>query len=292
MKKLYAMLLMMGLATQVAAFTPESGFYSEAAAPGTGFTVEVQDNFVFVAGYFYSPQGAPTWFTTQGVLTKTATGTFTLTASMDTFINGQCIGANCPYRAPNAGANAGSMNLTFLSNGSIAVSYGSAGNQRSATLTRFNYATGASVIEQFLGEWDVLVDRGGTSGQQQYFYVAEKLLFNDKFSISGRGTVITGCVPTIEGATTCSSFIASGVGSSGANGSQDITISVGASASAIDRIYTFNVAPGRALNQYTGKSFHCTVGQTETQCLTNSSRPAVAYRSASATYARNGNGPD
>ena len=83
------------------AFTPESGFWWNLAESGRGFSIEIQDNFLFFAGYLYTSTGAPIWYTAQGVMQGNATFVGQLTSAS----GGQCI--TCTYRAPQIQLGAG-----------------------------------------------------------------------------------------------------------------------------------------------------------------------------------------
>ena len=54
------MLFAVMLARPAQAFTPENGFYWNAAEPGRGYTIEIQDNFLFIIIYIYNPDGSAT----------------------------------------------------------------------------------------------------------------------------------------------------------------------------------------------------------------------------------------
>jgi hypothetical protein len=83
------------------AFTPENGTWWNPNEPGRGFMLEIQDNFLFFAGYAYAQNGAPLWLTAQG----TMSGNARFVGTLSTFSNGQCIG--CAYRPPNTQIGAG-----------------------------------------------------------------------------------------------------------------------------------------------------------------------------------------
>lgn len=73
---------------------PEDGWYWDPDQPGTGFSVEIQRNSVFLAGYLYNDEGGPVWYTAQGNLSNSA-----IEVELLEFENGQPIGAS--HRLPN-----------------------------------------------------------------------------------------------------------------------------------------------------------------------------------------------
>ena len=105
------LLLLSAFARPVSAFTPESGFYWNAAEAGRGFTIEIQDNFLFMIGYVYRQDGSSTFITTQGLMQ----GNAAYQGVLDTFSNGQCTG--CPYNGfPNIQpGSAGPVSIVFTS---------------------------------------------------------------------------------------------------------------------------------------------------------------------------------
>jgi hypothetical protein len=48
-------------ATQPAG-TPQTGFWYAPTEPGSGYSIEIQGNLLFLAGYMYDPQGNPIWY--------------------------------------------------------------------------------------------------------------------------------------------------------------------------------------------------------------------------------------
>lgn len=51
------LITMMLLSLNAKSFTPESGFWISPGVPGTGYSIEIQDNFMFVALYVYDEFG-------------------------------------------------------------------------------------------------------------------------------------------------------------------------------------------------------------------------------------------
>ena len=76
------------------AMLPDSGWYYNAAEPGRGFNIEIQDDTLFMAGFLYDTQGKPIWVVSSGPMAGDAvySGAAFQTA------NGQPLGG--VYRAP------------------------------------------------------------------------------------------------------------------------------------------------------------------------------------------------
>lgn len=99
MNRLLSSLLLtaaLALATPPAgAFTPESGWWWNPDEQGTGFNIELQDTFMFVAYYGYDGTGHPTWYLAGGNLS----GNALFEAPLYHNRNGNCLG--CPYTPPD-----------------------------------------------------------------------------------------------------------------------------------------------------------------------------------------------
>jgi hypothetical protein len=145
--------LLLTLALPARAFTPESGFWWNPAEPGSGLSIEIQDNYLFLAAYVYDAQGRATWYTAQGVMQ----GNARFNGTLDAFGSGQCIG--CPWRAPNyLGAAAGPVSINFRTETAGELSWGG----RTVPIQRFDFyltrSAGDLNTELMLGEWAVLID--------------------------------------------------------------------------------------------------------------------------------------
>ena len=88
------------------AATPQSGFYFNPNESGRGFTIEIQANALFIAGYLYDAAGDPIWFVSGGLMSSdnTYSGAAYRTA------NGQPLGGS--YRAPTS-VPFGNATITF-----------------------------------------------------------------------------------------------------------------------------------------------------------------------------------
>ena len=77
-----------------AGFTPESGFWWNPDEPGSGYTIEIQDNYLFIITYVYDSVGNPTWYSAGA----TMGGNALFDSELDYTFNGTCI--DCNYTQP------------------------------------------------------------------------------------------------------------------------------------------------------------------------------------------------
>ena len=68
MKKTVTLCLLLLCSLPAWSFTPESGLYWNSDEPGSGYNIEIQDNFLFGVFYVYDDLGLPYWYTTSGFL--------------------------------------------------------------------------------------------------------------------------------------------------------------------------------------------------------------------------------
>ncbi len=171
------------------AFTPENGFWWNAAEAGRGFTIEIQDNFLFMIGYVYRQDGSSTFVTTQGLMQ----GNAAFQGVLDTFSNGQCIG--CAYTGfPNIQPGAsGPVSIIFTSETTATMTW----NGGVTPLTRFNFylnrpgSQSDPQIELMLGEWQNVLDYAEVL-TDQYPFFGDVLVF-DALDETDLPELFTGC---------------------------------------------------------------------------------------------------
>ncbi len=153
------------------AFTPENGTWWNPAEPGTGYLIEIQDNFLFLAGYMYKPDGQPMWYTSQG----TMNGNARFVGELSSFTNGQCLG--CPWRQPTVALGAGGpVEIIFDTETDARITLGG----RQVPIKRFDYALTRTPTdvknELMLGEWQLTIDFS-TSPNIGYPFYGDVLVF-------------------------------------------------------------------------------------------------------------------
>ncbi len=92
----------------VPSFVPENGWWWNAAEDGRGYFIEFVNNYAFIAGYMYEPNGDPVWYLTQGKMTTPQS----FQSIWQQIANGQTMTG--PYKAASIGnANVGSVSISF-----------------------------------------------------------------------------------------------------------------------------------------------------------------------------------
>ena len=293
------------------AFVPESGFYQQftpdngSSGGGTGIAIEIQNQYMFAAGYVYTATGVPTFVTMQGLLLLQSDGSWNLSTSpsdpgngLAAYSGGQCIGttANCPYHAP-AATKIGDFNIQFIGENIATLTWGTTANQANTILRRFHFYTGPSEATSLLGQWDVVISRGVSADVLDY--EGDKLvLYSASTPDSSGNSMLLGCVPSNAGTPTCTGrSIATNVtpctglfcfGSS----HYDAIVSNGSGATPIVRVYSFdsNVFAGEFTQSFHGTVHLCPSGAASVSACNISMAHFIAYRSGSAQYAQSGVG--
>lgn len=283
----------------VSAFTPESGFYWNPAEPGSGLTIEIQDNYVFMIGYVYDTQGRATWLTAQGLMPTVSPGTNSrFNSVLDSFSGGQCIG--CAYTAPIANLGSGGpVSLNWTTEIDATLTWGG----RSIPLQRFDYylsRTGGITprTELMLGEWQAVLDlytNPADSDYQAYPYFGEVLVFT-AIDTTPNPDQATGCRPTtsLDGLCTNAAITAhdasaafSPITDTNSPFERTHVIVVTDAAGNPDVFLAYYVTVGTS--QFDGVVEVCNAGQ----CGQSNARlyPVRGFRSASRSFVQSGVGP-
>jgi hypothetical protein len=90
-----------------AAITPQAGWWWNPTEGGRGFTLEVQNGTMFMAGYLYDPSGRATWYAAG----PSAMNESTFSASLTTYLGGQTLTGS--YRPTTGTMNNGNISMTF-----------------------------------------------------------------------------------------------------------------------------------------------------------------------------------
>lgn len=301
--------------TAILAFTPESGFYnlftSDAqGGEGTGLAVDIQNDYMFAAGFVYRPDGAPTFVTIEGQLEHRSNGSWGLRDDHGLYrtSGGQCIGSleRCPYRKTTV-ESIGGFSIEFSAENEGTIEWGAAGNRAFATLRR----TCAGTIcydapSSLLGEWDVILDRAMPADQLRFG--GDKLAITD-VSPSGDARRISGCVAQSESAAPdCSKRVGAQLIEGAARRCFDTACFGGyryrlfihaancTKKCKIVRVYTFseNGDGGAFSGSIRGKVSLCPQGADSADACAASKNlsflPFVAYRSGSVNFVRTGEG--
>src|SRR5579862_169627 len=88
-------------------FLPYTGWWWNPNESGSGYSVEVQGNNLFVVGFMYDDSGRPVWYYSAGPMTDATT----YHGDVLQFANGQTIGG--PYQAPATPSNIATLDIRF-----------------------------------------------------------------------------------------------------------------------------------------------------------------------------------
>jgi hypothetical protein len=181
------------MTAQANAFTPESGFWWNPNEPGSGYSIEIQDNYLFIALYVYDEFGNPIWYTAG----TTLEGNALFDSSLNYTYNGTCI--DCSYTAPiTIVGERGPITIVFDTETKATIQFQGA----IKNIERFNFLLGDEA-DRMVGEWQTIIDLSSTG--VDFPFNGDVLLF-ESTSISGSNKFADGCRPdnTIDGF--CSSF--------------------------------------------------------------------------------------
>jgi hypothetical protein len=184
------------------AFTPESGFWWNPAEPGTGYNIEIQDNYLGVTAYVFRPEGPSQWFISAGPMVGNngQTSNSFYSGTLDGFSGGQCIGcAYTGYPAVQAGAG-GPISINFLTEMKATLTLGG----RTIPIERQNFRLG-DATDRMLGEWQLTLDFSeyGTDYYDFYPFVGD-LFRVEGVDRSGTLAYFFGCRPA-SSTSTCGS---------------------------------------------------------------------------------------
>jgi hypothetical protein len=124
-----------------AAAVPESGFWWNPAAPGSGFVIEIQGSQIFMAGFLYGITGNPTWVAALGPMSSTQ-----YSGPLITYSGGQTLtgGFQQAVLAPTVG----SITINFISDTTADVSWAGASGSANISIQRFDIVPGGSSTPQ------------------------------------------------------------------------------------------------------------------------------------------------
>lgn len=302
------------------AFTPENGFYGTGG--GTAIAVEIQNDFLFAAGFVFNPDGTPTFVTIQGpmkleFINSGPIGHFAWRLNDPTALyagqGGQCIGSSsqCPYKKPTI-QSIGGVDIQFTSENEGTMTWGAPGHLASVTLQRFQFM-GANAADTMIGIWDVVLDRpaaeaNGTTGG--YPLPAELLTITSATSTAVNNFPYAGCVAynrtdlnkscltvggvrqLVSGQTiACTSANASSQCEGYSSGNKHVILVYTETDYKVRRVYTFYDHGLKFTGRITGKVALCPEGQADyLSCKTTQNVKFEAFRTASGNFAQTGIG--
>lgn len=107
------------------AFEAAAGWWWNADESGTGFSVEIQGQYLFVVGFMYEQGGRPVWYFTAGPMNDDAT----YHGDLLQLANGQTMGG--PYKAP-ASTKIGTVDIAFTADDQATITFTSTASSRAA----------------------------------------------------------------------------------------------------------------------------------------------------------------
>jgi len=159
------------------ALTPESGWWWNEAESGRGFSIELQNNTIFMSGFLYDISGAPLWFVASGPYSQSANR---FEGDMLSLRGGQCI--TCSYRAATIQPSLGRIQLHFDSPSSASMTW-PGGN---LAIKRQIFGV-ASDIEKLFGTFAF-----STAGNSNRVHFGNWLTFSQTINDANLGKVAVG----------------------------------------------------------------------------------------------------
>ncbi len=262
------------LTAQSQAFTPESGIWWNPNESGSGYAIEIQDNFLFVALYVYDAAGNPIWYTAG----TTLQGDALFDSDLNYNYNGTCI--DCAYTEPLIIiGQRGPITINFITETTATIQFEGAVKN----IERFNFILGDET-DKMVGEWQAVLDFFDTGATQPF--IGDVMLFKNTFIADGI-KFVEGCRPenTIDGF--CTNF---------ALNNHNITAHFDY---ATDRLYV-TVEDGQTNGTYLLFDYVLSVGLDhfigdvevhEEGVYTNIFYPVRGFRTASRSFVEEGVGP-
>jgi hypothetical protein len=203
MARLLSALLLAGLfivAAPARAFTPESGWWWNPDQPGIGFSIEIQDDFVFMVAFAYNQGGGATWYAAQGQMADRAF----FSAPLYRRDNGTCLG--CPFVPPsNTYAVGENIAIEFDTETTGVMTWAG----RTIPVERQDYYLSRTPgidpkTELWLGEWQVVLDWQALGGEFDEFPFVGDVIVYDLLDRDGDTDLLLGCRPENSEVGACS----------------------------------------------------------------------------------------
>lgn len=178
------------------AITPESGFWYNVSEPGTGISIEITDNFLFLAAYGFDSGGFPTWYTSGGFMASDRL----YVGGLAEFRNGQRFGQ--PWINPTyLGDTGGQVTISFDPNDETRATISWFGRTYAIQRTDFfrsAYGTANNMhqTQRMLGEWSMVFDLYNRSADYRAFPFFGDVLIFDIIDTSTNPDFYEGCRPT------------------------------------------------------------------------------------------------
>lgn len=275
------------------AITPESGFWISPSLADTAASIDITDNFLFMAVYSYDDQGFATWYTSQGTMSDDRH----FSGSLYLWRGGQTLSGS--YRpADFPPVTVGPVSIVFDSNDETRATISWVGRtmslQRLDIFTGFGTQNNMHQAQRMLGEWTMVFDVSSQPASAAYPFFGDVLIFDQTELGPSPPTQIfyDGCRPSTSLVGQCTVPALANHDASGfynaTTGDQMMVVldSIGASPSQ-DIYFTYMVAAG--LSQFDGVvQFHGPGAFNPNGTFF----PVRGFRSASKSFVTTGVGPN
>jgi len=279
------------LAPDARAYTPESGLWANVNEPGSGMSIEIQDNLLGLTLYAGDAFGRPIFYTSAGLLT----GNALYQGRLIRYDNIQCIGCP-PAGGPLEYDDVGQVTIAFDPNDNTRATL-TWPNGRQIPIQRFEFyykrpedpASIPAQATKMLGEWQVSIDLADYPGST-YPFSGDVLVLDDyEWSNQSSSWLYTGCRPDDAQVGGCSNFALANHAAAGffeaPTGWQVIVV--------WDGVYDgqpWNVLYEFKIGTESGSGWF-TLYRDGTPPENYDAYPARAWRSASRTFVQEGEGP-
>lgn len=264
-----------------AQITPESGWWWNPAEGGRGFSIEIQDNYLFMAVYTYDAVETdgvrrPIWYSSVGQLTDDDVYEGTLLLLED----GQCLGCEHDGQPPINDSESLSIRIEFSTRTTAEATID---GDVVIPLERFQFAPQfANNGNALLGEWHLIAEHPNQFSSQDY--IAHLFVFDDVYTEDDM-TYISGCRPTVILNTGCSDTDEVVLGGYNEDIGQYLILTEDESSSTTWRAFWLNLDTNRLSGSF--DAYSKSTGSFDW----DEAVPARAYRSASKTFVQTGQGP-
>ncbi len=275
------------------AITPESGFWYNVSESGTGMSIEITDNFLFLAAYGFDGLGNPTWYTAGNFMTNDRT----FTSGVAAFRNGQPFGGF--YNGPPTylGDTGGTVTINFDPNDETKATiswFGRTYPIQRTDIFRSLYGTANNIhqTQRMLGEWTMVFDLYNRSTDYRaYPYFGDVLIF-DLIDTAPTPDFYDGCRPTTSLSGLCTQAMVNAHDASGyydsTSGDQIFVVKdVPGSGSANPIYFAYFVAAG--LTQFDGV---VSIYSPPATASAGPFYPVRGFRTASRKFVVTGTGPN
>lgn len=276
------------------AITPESGFWYNVNEPGTGISIEITDDFLYLAAYGFDAAGFPFWYTSGGFMSNDRT----YSGGLAEFRNGQAFGAAWLREGDYLGNTGGQVNINFNPNDETRATISWFGRtyqiERTDTF-RLIHGTANNIhqSQRMLGEWTMVFDLYNRPGDtyRAYPFFGDVVIF-DVVDQTTNPDYYDGCRPTSSLTGECTTEALNKHDASGyynAPTGEQIFVVADAYVTnpANDTFFNYFVKAG--LTQFDGVMSITTRGQ---NAANGPFYPVRGFRSASANYVITGVGPN